>query len=464
MDHLSNSPDRSIKITRDEAMSSHVDDILNRQKNLIGERRVSSDKRSVWYLQNWFLFGLAGALAAFIMWALLEPYYDDLIYIQGRIEEINLTEPMPSRITSGNQIFEIPQTGYGWITIRGQRIWLSSTIKHYHNSKVLSTGLPEIRKGQEVGVFLEYFSIYDTGRAIATHIDPAPQYPPPEKATLSLTDLNKRESLLSFILFPLIAGIIGLAIGAVEGLICRNFGRAIIAGLIGMLVGLLGGLISLIPSSIVYQLMNNFAMNQAAESNALSGAAFFVQMTGRSIAWGLAGIAMGLGQGVALRSGRLLLYGLMGGVMGGLIGGLLFDPIDMIFLNPDDPSAHWSRMTGFTVIGLSVGVMIGIVQLLARDAWLRMTHGPLSGKEFLFFKDKMIIGASPKCEIYVFNDRSVSEQHAILRVVGDSFEIESLVKDRPVVVNNSAITRSRLNHGDQIAIGNTIFLFEMKQK
>ena len=95
---------------------------------------------------------------------------------------------------------------------------------------------------------------------------------------------------------------------------------------------------------------------------------------------------MGLGQGIALRSKRLLAYGFFGGIIGGLLGGLLFDPIDLILLGVDKPSAHWSRLIGLAVIGASVGAMIGVVELLARDAWLRMVKGPLAGKEFLLFK------------------------------------------------------------------------------
>ena len=127
-----------------------------------------------------------------------------------------------------------------------------------------------------------------------------------------------------------------------------------------------------------------------------SGMGFFIQITGRSIAWALAGMAAGLGQGLALRSKRLVLYGFLGGLIGGLLGGLFFDPIDFIIFGHDNPSAHWSRLTGFAIIGLSVGVMIGVVELLARDMWLRMVEGPLAGKEFLFYKDTMSIGSSPK--------------------------------------------------------------------
>ena len=84
-------------------------------------------------------------------------------------------------------------------------------------------------------------------------------------------------------------------------------------------------------------------------------------------------MAMGLGQGIALRSKRLLLYGFLGGVVGGLFSGLLFDPIDQIFLEPDKPAPP-DRLIGFGVIGLSVGAMIGVVELLAPEMpWSRMT-------------------------------------------------------------------------------------------
>jgi hypothetical protein len=172
---------------------------------------------------------------------------------------------------------------------------------------------------------------------------------------------------------------------------------------------------------------------------------------------------MGLGQGIALRSKRLLAYGLLGGVVGGLIGGLLFDPIDMILLGADKPSAHISRLIGFTAIGACVGAMIGLVELLARDAWLRMTQGPLTGKEFLLFKDVMNVGASPKSDIYLFNDALVAGNHAIIRSVGDECEIEARESAHPVLVNNRTTMRARLRHGDNVTIGRTVFVFQRRK-
>jgi hypothetical protein len=238
--------------------------------------------------------------------------------------------------------------------------------------------------------------------------------------------------------------------------------RALICGLVGLFVGFVGGFVSSIIANIAYSPLHHLAMKQAGATG-LSSMGFMLQMVGRSIAWCLAGCAMGLGQGIALRSKRLLIYGLIGGVVGGLLGGLLFDPIDLVLLGSDKPSAALSRMIGLGVIGLCVGATIGIVELLARDAWLRMTQGPLTGKEFLVFKDVMNIGSSPRSDIYLFNDAQVAENHAILRAVGDECEIEARQATNPVLLNNRSVTRARLRHGDNVTIGRTSFVFQQRK-
>ncbi|HUK92362.1 MAG TPA: FHA domain-containing protein, partial [Blastocatellia bacterium] len=212
-----------------------------------------------------------------------------------------------------------------------------------------------------------------------------------------------------------------------------------------------------------YAPITKLAMHQGGTGGGLSTFGFVLQLFGRSLAWALAGTAMGLGQGLALRSKRLLIYGLVGGVAGGLFGGLLFDPIYFLIVGSNSPSAHWSRLVGLAVIGAAVGAMIGIVELLARDAWLRMTQGPLSGKEFLIFKDTMKIGSSPKSDIYLFNDAAVAPHHATLRAVGDACEIECEDSVVMTLLNGRSVRRSRLRHGDEITIGRTVFLFQSRQ-
>ena len=281
---------------------------------------------------------------------------------------------------------------------------------------------------------------------------------------MTLSQLSAQHSAGFLLLFPVVAGLVGLAIGATDGIICRLPRRALLSGVVGLLVGFIGGFISHILAGLVYAPLSHLVSSQMKPGDThLSAFAFFVQMTGRGLAWMLAGMAMGLGQGIALRSKRLFLYGFLGGIVGGLLGGLLFDPIDILILGMEKPSAHIARMIGITVIGLCVGAMIGVVELLARDAWLRMTEGPLAGKEFLLFKDTMRIGASSRSDIYLFNDPQVAPQHAIIRTIGDTSEIDSNSPESMVLVNQRPTRHARLRHGDNITIGRTSFLFQSRK-
>jgi pSer/pThr/pTyr-binding forkhead associated (FHA) protein len=107
--------------------------------------------------------------------------------------------------------------------------------------------------------------------------------------------------------------------------------------------------------------------------------------------------------------------------------------------------------------------MIGIVELLARDTWLRMTQGPLSGKEFILFKDVMNVGCSPRSDIYLFNDSQVAPDHAVIRTVGEESEIEARDGLHPVLLNNNPVRRGRLRHGDTVGIGRTTFVFQRRR-
>ncbi|MGC3996282.1 MAG: RING finger protein [Anaeromyxobacter sp.] len=108
-----------------------------------------------------------------------------------------------------------------------------------------------------------------------------------------------------------------------------------------------------------------------------------------------------------------------------------------------------SRAVGFTVIGLTTGLMIGVVELLARDAWLKMQAGPLAGKEFVLFKNPTTIGSSPKADIYLFKDAEVEPVHALIHVVGEGYELEDKGGAGRTVVNGRAVRRKRLEAGDR---------------
>jgi hypothetical protein len=453
--------DGIIRISHEEATSSHVDDLLRRQMSLRGEPGVTRDQGRRWYYQNWVVFLVVGTLAAVAAWAIIEPFFQDFIYFQGPIEKLGTGLAPIEGVTRKGAHVEPGEMN--WLQIKGEQIWL-----HQHASYLRKDGrrsrlyAEDLEVGQTIGVYLEYISSRAEDVALAYYVVRSPAAQSAGRSSLGLHKLHARSMAAGFLLFPMVAGLVGLAIGAVDGLICRLPRRALVSGLIGFLVGFIGGFISTNLANLVYSPLNQLAMNHMGEG-AMSTFGFVIQMIGRSLGWAMAGLAMGLGQGIALRSKRLLIYGLLGGVVGGLLGGLAFDPIDLLLLGAHGPSAGWSRLIGLAVIGASVGGLIGVVELLARDAWLRMTQGPLAGKEFLLFKDVMNIGASPRSDIYLFNDPLVAQQHAVIRGTGDECEIETRDRQHPLLLNSRPIQRARLRHGDQVTIGRTLFVFQKRK-
>jgi hypothetical protein len=453
-----------VRIGRHEALSTHVDDLLSRQKSLRGDADQARRRKSRWYYRSWFVFMVAGGSGAFAAWAVLEPYYDDHLYFQGVVETVDWTVRLPVSAQAGEEALDISFLTMGTLTIRGERIWLIEGMQIRRGGGAWRDLQPDaITVGQEVGVYLDYFAIPGDYVALATFLVVDPPAQSARDATLTLRQLNGQVMAAGLVLFGLVAGLIGLAIGAIDGLMCRLPRRAFVSGGIGLAAGFIGGFVAGNLAELVYAPLSTAAMAQMNDEGRLTTFGFVIQMLGRGMAWACAGMAMGLGQGLALRSKRLLLYGFLGGIIGGMLGGLVFDPIDFLLLDPIRPSAHWSRMAGIVIVGMSVGVMIGVVELLARDAWLRMTEGPLAGKEFLIFKDLMRVGASPRADIYLFNDPAVAAEHANLRMVGDEAEIENLAQANPVEINGRPVDSARLRHGDQIRIGRTSFVFEKRR-
>jgi hypothetical protein len=196
-----------------------------------------------------------------------------------------------------------------------------------------------------------------------------------------------------------------------------------------------------------------------------SAGAFLLQMFRRGLAWTLVGMGMGLGQGFALKSGKMKLNGFIGGMVGGLVGGLLFDPIDLLLSNRElMQGAGLSRAVGITIVGAAVGLMIGLTDLLTRDAWLKVITGPLQGKEFSFNRTPIRLGSSPKSDIYLFKDARIDPAHAVINKLRDTYEISDEDSATGVFVNGQRIVRTRrLADGDLIQIGESQFKYSTKE-
>jgi hypothetical protein len=271
-------------------------------------------------------------------------------------------------------------------------------------------------------------------------------------------------NLAAVLMFPTVAGCVGLFLGSAEGIICRNLTRAVKCGMVGLGVGFLGGLIALVPTGIVFTLMSSLALSlweNPAPDQMPTGIALLVLMMGRSAAWSIISIPAGIGQGIALKENKVIINGLVGAMLGGLLGGLLFDPISLVLMTSDG-QATYSRAVGFAVIGASVGLFVGLVEGWTKTAWLMMRKGPLAGKQFILYKDTTTLGSSPKADIYLFKDDGIEPRHAQIINRGGRFELEDCNSPDGTYVNGIPITRRILEDGDQIVLGKTVLEFSLK--
>lgn len=280
-------------------------------------------------------------------------------------------------------------------------------------------------------------------------------------------DLAEERSVAAFLMFPTVAAMVGLFLGAAEGIMCRNARRALISGVVGLGVGFGGGLVALIPTGIVFAIMAAIALSfqkQPLGPNEMpSGMALLILMMGRAAAWSIVSIPAGLGQGIAVREKKVALNGAIGGVIGGLLGGLMFDPISLVLITADG-QATYSRAVGFMMVGLMVGLFVGLVEGWTKTAWLLMRKGPLAGKQFVLFKDTTVLGSSPKAEIYLFKDDAIEPRHAIIHNRGGRFEIEDCETPDGTYVNGIPVTkRHLLQTGDQIVLGKTVLEFAFRE-
>lgn len=278
------------------------------------------------------------------------------------------------------------------------------------------------------------------------------------------TAREERSSIPWLLLFPTVAAGVGLLIGAAEGLVIRNFPRALLSASVGLGIGFVGGLIALFPAGIVFAITIQMVLGVGGvpgENEMPKGFALLLLIIGRGICWAIAAIPAGLGQGIALREKKVVWNGLLGAVLGGLLGGLLFDPIGLALKNNTDASL--SRAVGFSVIGVMVGLFIGLVEQWTKNAWLLMKAGPLAGKQFIIYRNPTVIGSSPKADIYIFKDAAIEPRHALLHNRGGRFEIEDCGTKDGTYVNGVPITRKTLQAGDQIVIGKTMFEFSLKE-
>src|SRR5438874_1507735 len=111
------------------------------------------------------------------------------------------------------------------------------------------------------------------------------------------------------------------------------------------------------------------------------------------MAWGLA-FAAGLTESASVSqyTRSMLIAGILG---------LLFEL----------PKSEWLPRTalavGLAILGLCIGLLIGLAQVILKEAWLRVESGFRPGRELILSKTDTTLGRAESCDIGLFGDPEV---------------------------------------------------------
>ncbi|HTQ24442.1 MAG TPA: FHA domain-containing protein [Candidatus Binataceae bacterium] len=181
-------------------------------------------------------------------------------------------------------------------------------------------------------------------------------------------------------------------------------------------------------------------------------------LAARAASWTLMGLMAGAGVGLASFSLRNVIKGGIGGWVGGFVGGIAFDP-----LNALTGGGLASRLIGFSVLGLMIGLLIGLVQELTKSAWLKVEAGRLRGRSFNIDRAVATLGRAEENVVGLFGDPGVQPRHAVIERRGNSYVLRSLAVQQGVLLNGNRVETAELSDGDRIKISEYDLSFHLRR-
>lgn len=254
---------------------------------------------------------------------------------------------------------------------------------------------------------------------------------------------------------------VGLAIGMVNGVsggsakqIQRNAGW-------GAAVGLGGGLVGIFIGQLFFGSLYKDPRTSVTFS-AIGPLVFIWDVLVRALGWSLIGLCLGLAQGLPSGSIKAARHGAVGGFIGGLLGGTLFEIVPYIMPPGVRNVGVVSRGISMTVTGASIGLFIGLVETLLKQAWIRVVQGRNEGKEYIVSKARTTIGRDELSDIGLFGDRNISPLHAAIEAGNGRHTIRDAGTSIGTVVNGQRVAEQVLRDGDVIEIGSMRLEFHEK--
>lgn len=269
-----------------------------------------------------------------------------------------------------------------------------------------------------------------------------------------LAATGKRGNVSPFMWATMTGGLLGLfvasAIGAVDALLnAVGFQRLLRVGVclgIGFLGGMLGGLVGQFLNSKMHVPL--------------------------FIGWILTGVCVGASIGVydliraATQGGDMrvpikkTLNGIYGGFLGGFLGGVPFG-----FLMGNEFIPRSDLAISLVILGLCIGLMVGLAQVVLKEAWIKVAKGFRAGRELMLSKDETTIGRAEGCDLGMFGDNAIEKLHARIMLKNNRYLLADAETPGGTYLNDERIDGpTPLKSGDVIRVGNSVIEFGERQK
>ena len=261
-----------------------------------------------------------------------------------------------------------------------------------------------------------------------------------------------------FLKTPLIAGFLGLlvaaAVGALDAMLnavgFQRVLRVAVCATVGFVGAMFGGLVG-------------EGLHQLNEYLLLIG-------------WILVGVVIGASIGVfdVLRAAtggqdmrvalKKTLNGIYGGFLGGFLGGIFFS---LLIANQTTRQMlpNGSLAIGLVILGMCIGLLIGLAQVVLKEAWLKVEAGFRAGREVMLTKDETTIGRAESCDIGLFGDNTIERLHARIERKNNQYVLADVETAGGTFLNDKPVHKSTpLHDGDVIRVGNSVLRFGERAK
>lgn len=240
----------------------------------------------------------------------------------------------------------------------------------------------------------------------------------------------------------LVGGGIGAGINVVAGISNTQWKRVLTRVLSGLLVGAAGGAVGILLGNLMFSLG-----------------------LPRALGFMVLGLGVGSVDGMYELSASKIRNGLIGGMVGGLVGGFLFDPLSAVIASSSGIS---SRATAFVILGMCIGALIGLTQVVLRQAWLTVLDGYRPGRQLILSQAVTALGRGDHTPLPFIGLANVDLESEHLRIVrgGDGgYTLEDNHSKLGVSLNHQKMQNaSRLKDGDVIKMGSNFIRFNERRR